>query len=107
MKVDYDSEGKSLLFEFGEFRVAEDGDHVELLADDSCIVWIHDGRPDSMQLLGADKDIAPLTEAAKRYELDADCLRVVAQAALALPDREITFDIGPQRPVGKEEAEAA
>jgi hypothetical protein len=106
MKVDYDSEGKSLLFEFAEFRVAEDDDYVELLADDNCIVWIHDGLPDSMQVLGADKDITPLGEAAERFQLDADCLRVAAQAALDLPDREITFEVGPQRVVGSE-AQAA
>lgn len=107
MKVDYDSEAKSLLFEFGERRVFEDGDRVELLADDDCIVWIHDGCPESIQLLGADKDITPLDEAAERFDLNADCLRAGAQAALGLPDREITFDVGPQRLVGKKQAQPA
>lgn len=51
MKVDYDSEARSLLFEFGEFREREDGDYVEELAGGTCIIWIHDGRPESIQLL--------------------------------------------------------
>ena len=72
MKVDYDSEARSLLFEFGEFREYEDGDYVEELTGGSCIVWIHDGLVDSIQLLDADKDIAPLDEAADRFRLDAD-----------------------------------
>jgi hypothetical protein len=70
MKVDYDSEGRSLLFEFGEFREFEDGDYVEELAGGSCIVWFHKGRADSIQLLDADKDIRSLDEAAERLELD-------------------------------------
>src|ERR1700749_359440 len=106
MKVDYDSEGHSLLFEFGEFRVVEDGDHVEELSGGICIVGIHDDRPDSIQLLDADKDITPLDEAAERFELDATELRAAALAALAAPDREITIEIGRQRLVGHQ-AQAA
>jgi hypothetical protein len=97
MKVDYDSEGRSLLFEFGEFHHFEEGDHVEELAGGICLVWIHDNVVGSIQLLGADKDITPLDEAAERFELDADGLRAAAQAALAAPDREITIEIGRQR----------
>jgi hypothetical protein len=106
MKVDYDSEGHSLLFEFGEFREWEDGDYVEELAGGICIVWIHDDRPDSIQVLSADEDIAPLDEAAARFELDAACLRAAAKTALALPDREITIEVGTRRLVGNE-AQAA
>jgi hypothetical protein len=102
MKVDYDSEGHSLLFEFGEFREYEDGDYVEELTGGSCIVWIHDGLVDSIQLLDADKDIAPLDEAADRFRLDATGLRAAAKAALAAPDREITIKLGPRRLLGGE-----
>jgi hypothetical protein len=102
MKVDYDSEGKSLLFEFGEFREAEDGDYVEELAGGVCIVWIHDDQPESIQLLGADKRIELLDEAAERFELDAESLRAAARAALAAPDREITIELGAKRLVGTE-----
>ncbi len=102
MKVDYDSEGHSLLFEFGEFRVMEDGDHVDELAGGVCIVWVHDDRPDSIQLLGADKDIGPLEQAARCFDLDATALRAAARAALAAPDREIRIEVGEQRLVGAE-----
>jgi hypothetical protein len=102
MKVDYDSEGRSLLFEFGEFREAEDGDYVEELAGGICIVWIHEDRPESIQLLGADKDIEPLDEAAERFDLDPEGLRAAAHAALAAPDREITIELGQKRLVGNE-----
>jgi hypothetical protein len=107
MKVDYDSEGHSLLFEFGEFREREDGDYVEEVAGGSCIVWFHDDRPESIQLLDADKDIAPLDEAAERFKLDAEGLRAAARAALAAPDREITIEVGNRLPLSDEEEPAA
>jgi hypothetical protein len=100
MKVDYDSEGHSLLFEFGGFRYFEKGDHVELLGRDACIVTVHDERPSNIQLLGADQALGPLDEAAERFQLDAEALKAAARAALALPDREITIEIGPRRLVG-------
>jgi hypothetical protein len=106
MKVDYDSEGHSLLFEFVEIREYGSGDYVEELAGGSCIVWIHDGRPDSIQLLDADKDIAPLDEAAERFGLAAVEFRAAAQATITAPDREITIEIGQERLLGAE-AEAA
>ena len=102
MKVDYDSEGRSLLFEFEEFREAEDGDYVEELAGGICIVWIHEDRPESIQLLSADRDIEPLDEAAERFDLDREGLRSAARAALAAPDREITIEFGQKRLVGNE-----
>jgi hypothetical protein len=94
MKVDYDPEAKSILFEFGEFRVAEAGDYVEEVADGRCIVWFHDERPESIQLLGADTDIAPLEEAAERFGLDAEGLKAGARAALAAPNRAIQIEVG-------------
>jgi hypothetical protein len=107
MKVDYDPEARSILFEFGEFREYEEGDYTETLAGYSCIVWFHDDRPESIQLLGADKDITPLDEAAERFGLDADALRAGAQAALAAPNREIRIDIGRNLADVDREAEAA
>jgi hypothetical protein len=94
MKVDYDSEAHSLLFEFGAFGK---DDHVEELPKGECIVWVLDGRPTSIQLLNADMDIDVLDEAAERFELDVVELRAAAQAALAAPDREITIEVGRQR----------
>jgi hypothetical protein len=107
VKVDYDPEAKSLLFEFGEFREREDGDYTKVLAGGSCIVRFHDDRPASIQLLGADKDITPLDEAAGRFELDAEGLRAGARAALAAPDREIKIDVGKNLADAEKEAEAA
>ncbi len=106
MKVDYDSEGRSLLFEFDEAGEADDRDYVEELAGGICIVWLHADRPESIQLLGADQHIEPLDEAADRFELDAEGLRAAARAALAAPDREITIELGEKRLVGSE-AQAA
>jgi hypothetical protein len=106
MKVDYDPEARSLLFEFGEFREREDGDYTEELAGGMCIVWFHDDHPESIQLLGDDTYIAALDEAAERFGLDADGLRAAARAALAAPDREITIEVGRKLPSGSEEEEA-
>jgi hypothetical protein len=103
MKVDYDSEGRSLLFEFGEFREAEDGDDTEDLAGGICLVGHLDGHPNSIQLLSADRDIAPLDEAAERFGLDAEALRAAARAALAAPDREIHIEVGKRLPLSDEE----
>lgn len=100
MKVDYDSEGHSLLFEFGKFHYFEEGDYVKLLGDAQCIVGFHGGGVDNIQLLNADRDITLLDEAAERFELDADALRAAAQAAFAAPDREITIEVGAQRLLG-------
>jgi len=111
MKVDYDSEAKSLLFEFGGFRVSEDGDYVEELADGMCIVWFHEDRPECIQLLGGDSYIGALDEAAERFDLDGEGLRAAAQAALAAPDREIIIEVGKRLPTSDEgepeEAKAA
>jgi hypothetical protein len=106
MKVDYDSKGHSLLFEFGEFRYFEEGDYVEQLAGSTCLVWVHDGQPGSIQLLSADKDIEPLDEAAERFDLNAVALRAAARAALAAPDHEILIDVRQRLPLGSEEDEA-
>jgi hypothetical protein len=108
MKVDYEAEAKSFLFELIEFRKSEAGDYVEELADGMCIVWFHDDRPAAIQLLGADAYLAALDEAAERFELDAEGLRAAAQAALAAPDREIIIDVGKRLPLsGEEETEEA
>lgn len=101
MKVDYDSEARSLLFEFSRFRPAEDGDYTEEVADRSCIVRIHEGKADGILLLHADKDITRLDDVAARFELDADCLRAGAQAALAAPDHAVRIEVG-RRLVGSE-----
>lgn len=105
MKVDYDSEGRSLLFKFSE---SDDCDDTEDVAGGICIVGLYNDRPKSIQLLGADKDLTPLDEAAERFQLDAEGLRAAARAALAAPDREIRIEVGGRLPLGdEEEPEAA
>jgi len=99
MKVDYDSEGHSLLFEFGSF--GED-DYVEEMAIGECFVWVLDGHASSVQLLDADRSLDPLDEVAERFELDKVELRAAASAAMVAPDREITIEVGAQRLLGAE-----
>ena len=69
-----------------------------------CIVWFHDDRPESIQLLGADRDITPLDEAAERFDLDAEALRAAARAALTAPDREIRIEVGKRLHLESEES---
>ncbi len=102
MKVDYDSEAHSILFEFDELHRFEKGDYVEVLGDYRCIVGFHAGHVGHIQLLNADLGVALLDEAAERFDLDADNLRAAAHAALAAPDREITIEVGAQRILGSE-----
>ena len=106
MKVDYDSEARSLLFEFGEFRYSEPGDYTEELAGGTCLVRVHDERADGIQLLSADDDLTRLDEAAERFDLDAEGLRAGARAALAAPDREINIEVGRNLAEAKEQEEA-
>jgi hypothetical protein len=103
MKVDYDSEARSLLFEFGEFGK---DDYVEELSTGECIVWVLEGRPNSIQLLNADTDTEVLEEAAARFQLDPAVLKAAAHAALAAPDREITIEVGRDLAVERAAAEA-
>jgi hypothetical protein len=103
MKVDYDSEGRSLLFEFDGFPEPDDRDDTEDLAGGICLVTHREGRPIFVQLLSADKDITPLDEAAERFGLDAEALRAAAHAALAAPDREIHIEVGKRLPLSDEE----
>lgn len=103
MKVDYDSEARSLLFEFGEFHHFEQGDYTAILGDDHCIVGFHQGHLDHIQVLNADDDITILDEAAERFNLDAEGLRAGARAALAAPDREVRIEVGKNLAEAEEE----
>jgi hypothetical protein len=107
MKVDYDSQAHSILFEFGDFHYFGEGDYVELLGHDECIVGFHDGHVGHIQLLNADRDLTLLDEAVKRFDLDAEGLRAAARAALAAPDREIHIEVGRDLAAEHAEAEAA
>lgn len=103
MKVDYDSRGKSLLFEFSE---SGGWDDTEDVAGGVCLVGLDGDRPTNIQLLGAEENIGALDEAAERYELDGEGLKAAACAAFAAPDREILIEVGRRLPLSEEEEEA-
>jgi hypothetical protein len=104
MKVDYDLEARSLFIVLGEGG-EEDTDDI---AGGVCLVGHRNGLPKWIQLLGADKNITALDEAAERFDLDAEGLRAAARAALAAPDREIIIEVGKHLPLSDElEAEEA
>lgn len=104
MKADYDSEADAILIEI------ESVDHWDRSAqideDMFCDVAFRDGRPVAVSLLYPREELRLLDEAADRFELDAGVLRAAAQAALALPDREVTVEAGPRRLVGEAPAAA-
>jgi hypothetical protein len=106
VKVDYDSEAHSLLFEFGEFHHFERGDYTEILGDGDCIVGFHQGRVGHIQVLNIEEDITILDQAAERFDLDAEGLRAGARAALAAPDREISIEVGRNLAEAEQEGEA-
>ena len=62
MKVDYDSEAHSILFEFGDFHHFEKGDYVELLGDAAQKNVIHGskavGEPPLMLAISAREAIS-------------------------------------------------
>jgi hypothetical protein len=100
MKADYDSEADAILIEIDEVDHWDRGEAV----DDAmyCDVAFRSGRPVAVSLRYPREELRLLDDAADRFELDADALRAAAQAALTLPDREITIDVGPQRLIGGE-----
>ena len=99
MKVDYDSEADAILIEIEEVDHWDRG----VLIDDAdyCDVAFRGGRPVAVSLRHPQEELGLLDKAAERFDLDADALRAVTRAALTLPDREITLEIGTQRAVGR------
>jgi hypothetical protein len=100
MKADYDSEADAILIEIEE---VDHWDRGVLIDDaDCCDVAFQGGRPVAVSLRHPREELSLLDKAAERFSLDADALLAAARAALVLPDREITLEIGTQRAVGRE-----
>jgi hypothetical protein len=92
MRADYDSEGDTIQIELG--RVRKLG-HSELVENGAVIIGIHEDRPVMVDVIGTRNGFGePLRVAAARYELDAEALIAAANAALAVPDRTVTLDVG-------------
>jgi hypothetical protein len=97
MKADYDSEADAILIEI------EDVDHWDrgVMIDDTdyCDVAFQGDRPVAVSLRYPREELRLLDRAADRFALDADALKAAARAALDLPDREITIEVGRRRSV--------
>jgi hypothetical protein len=91
MKADYDSQAEALSIDLVEVDRWDDGDPID---DTYCNVALRKGRPVNVELLNPRDKLDLLEVVADKYELDAEALRVAAEAALAAPDRPVTLDIG-------------
>jgi len=91
MKADYDSQAEALSIDLVEVDRWDDGDPID---DTYCNVALRKGRPVNVELLNPRDRLDLLEVVADKYELDAEALRVAAEAALAAPDRPVTLDIG-------------
>jgi hypothetical protein len=104
MKADYDSEADAILI---EIESVDQWDRSAQIDDDMlCDVAFRSDRPVAVSLRYPREELRLLDEAADRFGLDAGGLRAAAQAALALPDREVTIEAGPRRLVGEAPAAA-
>ena len=91
MKADYDSQANALSIDLIDVPHWDDGEEID---DSFCNVAFSGGRPANVELLNPGEHLELLEVVADRYDLDAVALRVTAEAALALPDRPVTLDIG-------------
>lgn len=98
MKVDYDSEADAILIEIEDVEHWDRG--VQIDDAEYCDVAFRGDRPVAISLRYPREGLHLLDAAAERFDLDSDALKVGTQAALTLPDREITIEIGPRRVVG-------
>jgi hypothetical protein len=92
MRADYDSEGDTIQIDLETVDRLDYGDDE---VDDRIVVGVRDERPVRVDVIGTDGDIdGPLRAAAVAYDLDAGVLVAAAQAALAVPDRQVVLDVG-------------
>jgi hypothetical protein len=97
MKADYDSEADAIMIEIEE---VDHWDHGVLIDDaEFCDVAFQKGRPVAICLRYPRTELRLLDEAADRFDLDGEALRAATGVALALPDREITIEVGRERRV--------
>ena len=92
MRADYDSEGDTIQI---DLELVDRLDYGDDGIDDRIVVSVCDERPVRVDLIGTKGDInSPLRAAASTYGLDAGALIAAAQAALAVPDRQVVLDVG-------------
>jgi hypothetical protein len=93
MRADYDSQADTIQIELKPGLDRPDYD--EVVEDGAVIVGFRDERPVLIDVIRASTEIdEPLRVAAERYGLDAEALIAAAQAAIAVPNRPVTMDIG-------------
>jgi hypothetical protein len=97
MRADYDSEADAILIEIEEVDHWDRG----VVIDDAmyCDVAIRKDQPVAVSLRYPREELCLLDEAADRFDLDGNALKAAARVALALPDREITIEVGRKRSV--------
>lgn len=92
MRADYDSEGDTIQIDLEAVDRLDYGDDE---VDARIVVGIRNEKPVRVDLIGTCGDIdGPLRAAASAYDLDAGALVAAAQAALAVPDRQVVLDVG-------------
>jgi hypothetical protein len=90
MRADYDSEGDTIQIDLEPVGRLDYGDDE---IDDRIVVGVRDERPVRVDVIGTSDIDGPLRAAASAYGLDAGPLIAAAQAALAVPDREVVLDV--------------
>jgi hypothetical protein len=96
MRADYDSEANALSIDLIDVTRWDDGEEID---DSYCNVAFSKGRLANVELLNPRDHLDLLAVVAGRFALDPVSLRIVAEAALAAPDRPVTLDIGARAPV--------
>jgi hypothetical protein len=92
MRADYDSEGDTIQIELENVRRVGSGEDVD---NGAVIVHVREDRPVMIDVIGARHGFEEsLRAAAEQYELDAEALVAGARAALAAPNRQVTFEVG-------------
>jgi hypothetical protein len=91
MRTDYDSKANALSIDLVDVKRWEGSKRV----GDRVNVAFAAGKPVNVELLYPDLGIeGALREAADRFDLDGDALIAAARAAVAVPDRVVTLDVG-------------
>jgi hypothetical protein len=92
MRADYDSEGDTIQI---DLELVDQLDYGDDEVDERIVVGVRAERPVRIDVIGTSGDIeGPLRAAGRAYDLDAGPLIAAAQAALAVPDRQIVLDVG-------------
>ena len=94
MRADYDSEANALSIDLIDAPRWDDGEEID---DTYCNVALSQGRPANVELLSPHDHLDLLAVVAERFDLDPVALRIAAEAALAVPDRPVTLDIGARK----------